>query len=118
MQLDCKKLYYCELGVILLSDIIPIANDGDYTIFIFDAYWIDAQISFYVDHVDDGIDDLFESKREDDDHDSCILNGQNDDNISNIRVVVVDFNDEMAWTWTCNDEFLSKLCAQEDKKLK
>ncbi|CAH1414682.1 unnamed protein product [Lactuca virosa] len=113
MQLECKKLYYCEPGAPLLSDLMPISNEMEYGCFIFDAYGTDGQISLCVDHISDGIDDMFESEGGDDDHDSCISGG--DDDIGILMDVTLDFNKEIvAMNRTCNDEFLIKLCAQED----
>ncbi|CAH1419149.1 unnamed protein product [Lactuca virosa] len=113
MQLDCKKLYYCEPGAPLLSDLMLISNEMEYAGFIFDVYGTDGQISLYVDHIGDEIDDMFDSEGGDDDHDSCISGG--DDDIGTLRDVTVDFNEEIVtMNKKCNDEFLTKLYAQEE----
>ncbi|CAI9288054.1 unnamed protein product [Lactuca saligna] len=110
MQLDCKKIYYCESGASILSGLMPISNEMEYTGFIFDAYGTNGQISLYVDHSGDGIEDMFESKGGDDDHDSCISGG--DDDIGTLRDVKVDFNEEIVtMNRICNVELLTKLWA-------
>ncbi|CAI9285633.1 unnamed protein product [Lactuca saligna] len=113
MQLDCKKLYYSEPGAPLLSVCMLISNEMEYAGFIFDAYGTNGQISIYVDHIGDGIDDMFGSERGDDDHDSCISGW--DGGIGTLRDVIMDFNEEIvAMNKTCKDEFLNKLCAKEE----
>ncbi|CAI9302980.1 unnamed protein product [Lactuca saligna] len=107
---DCKKLYYYERGAPLLNGLTPISNEMEYAGFIFDAYGTHGQISLYVDHIGDGINDMFESEGAHDDHDSCISGGN--DEIGPLRDVIVDFNEEIVtMNRTCNDEFLTKLCA-------
>lgn len=66
MQEECKKLYYFELGKLLRTR-------------IFYAYGTDGEISLYMGHIDERIDDWFgeeEKEDDDDDHDSCVVGGE------------------------------------------
>ncbi|CAI9283856.1 unnamed protein product [Lactuca saligna] len=50
-----------------------------------------------------------------DEHESCI-DGENKDNINDLRNMDVEFNkDAMIMNMTSNDPFLSKLCVDEDE---
>ncbi|CAH1419145.1 unnamed protein product [Lactuca virosa] len=101
-----------------LSGITAIRNDGDYASFIFYAYGANSLISLYVDHDGQGIEDWFGSEIEDeeDGDDSCINGGKNEDEIDNLRDVEVDFNDDVViMNKTKGDEFLSKLCGEEEE---
>ncbi|CAH1429397.1 unnamed protein product [Lactuca virosa] len=110
MHEDCKKLYYYELGISQMEGLNPISDDVKYVAFISDAYGTDGVISFYVDHIGVGVDGWFD----DDGRESCI-DGENEDNIDELRNVELEFNEDiMHMNRTLNDLFLSKLCVDEE----
>lgn len=117
MQESIKKLYYCEPGKPLIYGITAIANDEDYGGFIFHAYGTDGKICMYVDHDGQGIEDWFGSEIEEEDgDDSCIDGGENEDEIDNLTDVDVDFNEDIVtMNRTKGDEFLNRLCGEEEE---
>ncbi|CAI9293701.1 unnamed protein product [Lactuca saligna] len=117
MKESIKKLYYCELGKPLISGITAIANDEDYGGFIFQAYGTDGKICMYVDHDGQGIEDLFGSEiKEEDGDDPCIDGGENEEQIDNLIDVDVDFNEDIVtMNRTKGDEFLNRLCGEEEE---
>lgn len=84
--------------------------------FYFYSYRLDDEISIYMDHVGDGLDDLFDFEKEDDDIDSCnIVGGENEEDIGNLIDIGIKHTEEkIIMNKICNDEFLSKLCAHEE----
>ncbi|CAH1447772.1 unnamed protein product [Lactuca virosa] len=106
-------MYYCEPGLSLMDRLNLISDDVEFTTFIFDAYGTDGVISVYIDHVGVGVDEWFDDEEGDDDHESCI-DGENEDNIYELRNGNVEFNDDVViMNRTSNDPFLSKLCVDE-----
>nr|KAJ0213528.1 hypothetical protein LSAT_V11C400164660 [Lactuca sativa] len=106
MHEECKKFYYCEPGNSLMEGLNPISDDVEYVAFIFYAYGTDGVISVYVDHI--GVDN------DNDEHESCI-DGENEDNIDELRNVAFEFNEDVVlMNKTSNDPFLSKLCVDDD----
>ncbi|CAH1443453.1 unnamed protein product [Lactuca virosa] len=109
MHEECKKLYYCEPGNSLMEGLNPISDDVEYDAFIFYAYGTDGVISVYVDHIGVGVDGWFD----DDERESCI-DGENEDNIDELRNVDFEFNeDTVHMNRTSNVPFLSNLCVDE-----
>nr|KAJ0189842.1 hypothetical protein LSAT_V11C800419960 [Lactuca sativa] len=117
MQESIKKLYCCEPSKPLISGITAIANDEDYGGFIFHAYGTDDKICMYMDHDGQGIEDWFGSEIEEEDgDDSCIDGGENEDEIDNLTDVDVDFNEDIVtMNRTKGDEFLNRLCGEEEE---
>nr|KAJ0218784.1 hypothetical protein LSAT_V11C300131960 [Lactuca sativa] len=115
MHEECKKFYYCEPGNSLMEGLNPISNDVEYVAFIFDAYGTDGVISVYVDHIGVGVDGWLDDDDNDvDEHDSCI-DGENEDNIDEVRNVAFEFNEVVVYmNRTSNDPFLSKLCVDHE----
>ena len=115
MHEECKKFYYCEPENSLMEGLNPISNDVEYATFIFDAYGIDGIISVYVDHIGVGVDGWHDDEDNDDDeHESCI-DGENEDNIDELRNVAFEFNEDVVhMNRTSNDPFLSKLCVDDE----
>ncbi|CAI9286062.1 unnamed protein product [Lactuca saligna] len=115
MHEDCKKLYYCEPDVCLMEGLNPISDDVEYATFIFDAYETNCIIYVYVDHIGVGVDGWFNDEDNDDDgHEYCI-DGENEDNIDELRNVELEFNEDVVhMNRTSNDHFLSKLCVDEE----
>nr|KAJ0192741.1 hypothetical protein LSAT_V11C800426100 [Lactuca sativa] len=110
MHEECKKFYYCEPDMSLMEGLNPISDDVEYSAFIFDAYGTDGVISVYVDHIGVGVDGW----HDDDEHESCI-DGENEDNIDELRNVAFEFNEDvMHMNRTSNDPFLSKLCVDDE----
>ncbi|CAH1441075.1 unnamed protein product [Lactuca virosa] len=97
MHEDCKTLYYGEPGISLMQG---------HAAFIFDAYGTDGIIYVYVDHIGVGVDGWFDDEDNDDDgRDSCI-DGENEDNIDELRNVELEFNDDVVhMNMTSNDPF-------------
>ncbi|CAI9265163.1 unnamed protein product [Lactuca saligna] len=114
MHEECKKFYYCEPDMSFMEGLNPISDDVEYSAFIFDAYGTDGVISVYVDHrvgVDGWHDD---EDNDDDEHESCI-DGENEDNIDELRNVSFEFNEDVVhMSRTSNDPFLSKLCVDDE----
>ncbi|CAI9279569.1 unnamed protein product [Lactuca saligna] len=104
-------------GKPLISGITTIAKDEDCGGFIFHAYGTDGKICMYVDHDGQGIEDWFGSEIEEEDgDDSCIDGGENEDEIDNLTDVDVDFNkDTVTMNKTKGDEFLNRLCSEEEE---
>nr|KAJ0227772.1 hypothetical protein LSAT_V11C100021380 [Lactuca sativa] len=115
MHEECKKFYYCEPGNSLMEGLNPISNDVEYVAFIFDAYGTDGVISVYVDHIGVGVDGWLNDDDNDvDEHESCI-DGENEDNIDEVRNVAFEFNEVVVhMNRTSNDPFLSKLCVDDE----
>ncbi|KAL7602969.1 hypothetical protein Lser_V15G16880 [Lactuca serriola] len=115
MHEDCKKFYYCEPYMSLMEGLNPISDDVEYSAFIFDAYGTDGIISVYVDHIGVGVDGwLDDEDNDDDEHESCI-DGENEDNIDELRNVAFEFNEDVVhMNRTSNDPFLSKLCVDDE----
>ncbi|CAH1426938.1 unnamed protein product [Lactuca virosa] len=116
MHEECKKFYYCEPGNSLMEGLNPISEDVEYVAFIFDAYGTDGVISVYVDHIGVGVDGwLDDEDNDDDEHESCI-DGENEDNIDELRNVAFEFNEDVVhMNRTSNAHFLSKLCVDEEE---
>ncbi|CAI9270212.1 unnamed protein product [Lactuca saligna] len=116
MHEECKKFYYCEPGNSLMEGINPISNDVEYVAFIFDAYGTDGVISVYVDHIGVGVDGwLDDEDNDDDEHEHCI-DGENEDNIDELRKVAFEINEDVVYmNRTSNDPFLSKLCVDDEE---
>ncbi|CAI9277376.1 unnamed protein product [Lactuca saligna] len=109
MQESIEKLYYHKSSKPLLSGITANANEEDYAYFIFDAYETDGIIFLYVDHDGQGIENWFGSDIEEED------GGENKDEIDNLRDVEVYINEDIIiMNKTHGDEFLTKLCAEEE----
>nr|KAJ0193917.1 hypothetical protein LSAT_V11C800435760 [Lactuca sativa] len=90
--------------------LIPFQMMWNILLFIFDAYGTDGVISVYVDHIGVGVDGW----HDDDEHESCI-DGENEDNIDELRNVAFEFNEDVVhMNRTSNDPFLSKLCVDDD----
>ncbi|CAI9285045.1 unnamed protein product [Lactuca saligna] len=72
-------------------------------------------ISVYVDHIGVGVDGWHDDEDNDDDeHESCI-DGENEDNIDELRNVAFEFNEDVVhMNRTSNDPFLSKLCVDDE----
>nr|KAJ0211779.1 hypothetical protein LSAT_V11C400183140 [Lactuca sativa] len=115
MHEDCKKFYYCEPYMSLMEGLNPISDDVEYSAFIFDAYGTDGIISVYMDHIGVGVDGwLDDEDNDDDEHESCI-DGENEDNIDELRNVAFEFNEDVVhMNRTSNDPFLSKLCVDDE----
>ncbi|CAI9262933.1 unnamed protein product [Lactuca saligna] len=90
MHEEVKKMYYCEPSLSLMDWLNPISDDVEFTASIFDAYGTDGVISVYIDHVGVGVDGWFDDEEVDDDHGSCI-DGENEDNIDELRNGNVEF---------------------------
>ncbi|CAH1442081.1 unnamed protein product [Lactuca virosa] len=116
MHEECKKFYYCEPGNSLIEGFNPISDDVEYAAFIFDAYGTDGVISVYMDHIGVGVDRwLDDEDNDDDEHESCI-DGENKDNIDELRNVAFEFNEDVVhMNRTSNDPFLSKLCVDDEE---
>ncbi|CAI9299761.1 unnamed protein product [Lactuca saligna] len=110
MHEECKKFYYCEPDMSLMEGLNPILDDVEYSAFIFDAYGTDGVISVYVDHIGVGVDGWHDDEDNDDDeHESCI-DGENEDNIDELRNVTFEFNvDVVHMNRTSNDPFLWRI---------
>ncbi|CAI9265507.1 unnamed protein product [Lactuca saligna] len=93
----------------------PISNDVEYVAFIFDAYGTDGVILVYVDHIGVGVDGWLDDEDNDhDEHESCI-DGENEDNIDELRNDAFEFNEDVLYTnSTSNDPFLSNLCVDDE----
>ncbi|CAI9268583.1 unnamed protein product [Lactuca saligna] len=103
MHEKCKKMYYCEPCLFLMDGLNPILDYVEFTALIFDAYGTDGIIYVYIDNVGVGVDGWFN----DDDHESCI-DGENEDNICELRNVDVEFDEDVViMNRTSNDPFLS-----------
>ncbi|CAI9273426.1 unnamed protein product [Lactuca saligna] len=115
MHEECKHFYYCEPGNSLMEGLNSISNDVEYVAFIFYAYGTNGIISVYVDHIGVGVDGwLDDEDNDDDEHESCI-DGENEDNIDELRNVAFEFNEDVVhMNRTSNDPFLSKLCADDE----
>nr|KAJ0213759.1 hypothetical protein LSAT_V11C400190290 [Lactuca sativa] len=115
MHEECKKFYNCEPDMSFMEGLNPISDDVEYSAFIFDAYGTDGVISVYVDHIGVGVDGWHDDEDNDDDeHESCI-DGENEDNIDELRNVAFEFNEDVVhMDRTSNDPFLSKLCVDDD----
>ncbi|CAI9268000.1 unnamed protein product [Lactuca saligna] len=115
MHEECKKFYYCEPDMSFMEGLNPISDDVEYSAFIFDAYGTDGVISVYVDHIGVGVDGWHDDEDNDDDeHESCI-DGENEDNIDELRNVSFEFNEDVVhMSRTSNDPFLSKLCVDDE----
>nr|KAJ0214871.1 hypothetical protein LSAT_V11C300132940 [Lactuca sativa] len=115
MHEECKKFYYYEPGNWLMEGLNPISNDVEYAAFIFDAYGTYGVISVYVDHIGVGVDGWLDDDDNDvDEHESC-LDGENEDNIDEVRNVAFEFNEVVVhMNRTSNDPFLSKLCVDDE----
>ncbi|CAI9262730.1 unnamed protein product [Lactuca saligna] len=115
MHEECKKFYYCEPEMSFMEGLNPISDDVEYSAFIFYAYGTDGVISVYVDHIGVGVDGWHDDEDNDDDeHESCI-DGENEDNIDELRNVAFEFNkDVVHMNKTSNDPFLSKLCVDDE----
>ncbi|CAI9278904.1 unnamed protein product [Lactuca saligna] len=115
MHEECKKFYYCEPDMSFMEGLNPISDDVEYSAFIFDAYGTDGVISVYVDHIGVGVDGWHDDEDNDDDeHESCI-DGENEDNIDELRNVAFEFNEDVVhMNRTSNDPFLSKLCVDDE----
>jgi len=133
MQEDVKKLYYCEPYTELRLGLRPIANDCDYAGFIFDAYGTDGNISVYVDHFGDGLDEWFDEVVDEEEHNSCVEGVEDDKKTGQKEGDVVNSVKEAKRTGTnvdkqndtnkvvqpmnrtSQDAFLSKLCPEEEE---
>ncbi|CAI9264611.1 unnamed protein product [Lactuca saligna] len=115
MHEECKKFYYCEPDMSFMEGLNPISDDVEYSAFIFDAYGTNGVISVYVDHIGVGVDGWHDDEDNDDDeHESCI-DGENEDNIDELRNVAFEFNEDVVhMNRTSNDPFLSKLCVDDE----
>nr|KAJ0206120.1 hypothetical protein LSAT_V11C500277050 [Lactuca sativa] len=115
MHEECKKFYYCEPGNSVMEGLNPISNDVEYVAFIFYAYRTYGVISVYVDHIGVGVDGWLDDDDNDvDEHESCI-DGENEDNIDEVRNVAFEFNEVVVhMNRTSNDPFLSKLCVNDE----
>ncbi|CAI9266735.1 unnamed protein product [Lactuca saligna] len=115
MHEECKKFYYCEPDMSFMEGLNPISDDVEYSAFIFDAYGTDGVISVYVDHIRVGVDGWHDDEDNDDnEHESCI-DGENEDNIDELRNVAFEFNEDVVhMNRTSNDPFLSKLCVDDE----
>ncbi|CAI9260131.1 unnamed protein product [Lactuca saligna] len=91
----CKKLYYCEPGNSLMEGLNPILDDVEYAAFIFDAYGINGLISVYVDHIGVGVDGWFDDEDNNDDERESCIDGENKDNIDELRNVAFEFNEDV-----------------------
>ncbi|CAH1432560.1 unnamed protein product [Lactuca virosa] len=116
MHEECKKFYYCEPGNSLMEELSPISDDVEYAAFIFDAYGTDGVISVYVDHIGVGVYGWFDDEDNNDDEHESSIDGENEDNIDELRNVAFEFNkDVVHMNRTSNDPFLSKLCVDEEE---
>ncbi|CAI9276058.1 unnamed protein product [Lactuca saligna] len=108
MHEECKKFYYCEPDMSFMEGLNPISDDVENSAFIFDAYGTDGVISVYVDHIGVGVDGWHDDEDNDDDeHESCI-DGENEENIDELRNVALEFNEDVVhMNRTSNDPFLS-----------
>nr|KAJ0199436.1 hypothetical protein LSAT_V11C600338640 [Lactuca sativa] len=108
MHEECKKFYYCEPDMSFMEGLNPISDDVEYSAF-------NGVISVYVDHIGVGVDGWHDDEDNDDDeHESCI-DGENEDNIDELRNVAFEFNEDvMHMNRTSNDHFLSKLCVDDE----
>ncbi|CAI9281056.1 unnamed protein product [Lactuca saligna] len=115
MHEECKKFYYCEPDMSFMEGLNPISDDVEYSAFIFDAYGTDGVISVYVDHIGVGVDEWHDdADNDDDEHESCI-DGENEDNIDELRNVAFEFNEDVVhMNRTSNDPFFSKLCVDDE----
>ncbi|CAI9268545.1 unnamed protein product [Lactuca saligna] len=115
MHEECKKSYYCEPDMSFMEGLNPISDDVEYSAFIFDAYGTDGVISVYVEHIGVGVDGWHDDEDNDDDeHESCI-DGENEENIDELRNVALEFNEDVVhMNRTSNDPFLSKLCVDDE----
>nr|KAJ0224514.1 hypothetical protein LSAT_V11C100036320 [Lactuca sativa] len=94
----------------------PISDDVEYAAFIFYANGIDDVISVYVDHIGVGVDGWFDDEDNNDDEHESFNDGENEDNIYELRNVVFKFNEDVVhMNRTSNDPFLSKLCVGEEE---
>ncbi|CAI9279346.1 unnamed protein product [Lactuca saligna] len=102
MHEECRKYYYCEPDMSFMEGLNP-----EYSSFIFDAYGTDGVISVYVDHIGVGVDGWHDDEDNDDDeHDPCI-DGENEDNIDELRNVAFEFNEDVVhMNRTSNDPLL------------
>lgn len=100
-----------------MEGICPIANDVDYATFLFDAYGTDGKNYVYVDHVGAEIEEWFgDEVDEEDECDSYIMGGDNEDESDNLMDVGIDSTSEtVVMNKTTNDDFLSKLCASDEE---
>ncbi|KAL7584749.1 uncharacterized protein LOC111920435 [Lactuca sativa] len=115
MHEECKKFYYCEPGNSLMKGLNPISNDVEYATFIFDAYGTDGIISVYVDHIGVGVDGWLDDEDNDDDENESCIDGENEDNLDELRNVAFEFNEDVVhMNRTSNDPFLSKLCVDDE----
>ncbi|CAI9259249.1 unnamed protein product [Lactuca saligna] len=115
MHEECKKFYYCELDMSLMEGLNPISDDVKYSAFSFYAYGTDGVILLYVDHIGVGGDGWHDDEYNDDDeHESCI-DGENEDNIYELRNVAFEFNEDVVhMNRISNDPFLNKLCVDDE----
>nr|KAJ0193793.1 hypothetical protein LSAT_V11C800402570 [Lactuca sativa] len=115
MHEECKKFYYYEPDMSFMEGLNPISDDVEYSAFIFDAYGTDGVISVYVDHIGVGVDGWHDDEDNDDDeHGSCI-DGENEENIDELRNVALEFNEDVVhMNRKSNDPFLSKLCVDDE----
>ncbi|CAI9278555.1 unnamed protein product [Lactuca saligna] len=115
MHEECKNFYYCEPDMSFMEGLNPISDDVEYSAFIFYAYGTGGVISVYVDHIGVGVYGCHDDEDNDDDeHESCI-DGENEDNIDELRNVALEFNEDIVhMNRTSNDPFLSKLCVDDE----
>ncbi|CAI9284263.1 unnamed protein product [Lactuca saligna] len=116
MHKECKKFYYYEPGNSLMEGLNPISNDVEYAALIFDAYGTDGVISVYVDHIRVGVDGWLDDEDNDDDEHASCIDGENEDNIDELRKVAFEINEDVVhMNRTSNDPFLSKLCVDDEE---
>ncbi|CAH1436383.1 unnamed protein product [Lactuca virosa] len=85
----------------------PISDDVEYAAFIFDAYGTNGIISVYVDHIGVGVDGWFDDEDNDDDACESCIDGENEDNIDELRNVEFEINEDVVhMNRTSNDPFL------------
>ncbi|CAH1433344.1 unnamed protein product [Lactuca virosa] len=108
MHEECKKFYYYEPSNSLMEGLNPISDDVEYAAFIFDAYGIDGVISVYVDHIGVGVDGWLDDEDNDDDENKSCIDGENEDNIDELRNVAFEINEDVVhMNRTSNDLFIS-----------
>ncbi|CAI9303910.1 unnamed protein product [Lactuca saligna] len=108
MHEECKKFYYCEPDMSFMEGLNPISDDMEYSAFIFDAYGTDGVILVYVDHIGVGVDGWHDDEDNDDDEHESGIDGENEDNIDELRNVAFEFNEDVVhMNRTSNDPFLS-----------
>ncbi|CAI9297318.1 unnamed protein product [Lactuca saligna] len=117
MQEEFKKVYYYEPDETLVEGLCLIANDVHYVGFIFDAYRTDGNLFVYIDHSGVVIEQWFgDELNERDDRDSCIMGGDNEDELDNLIDTGVDSTSKIVIiNRTLNEYIWSKLNATYEK---